>query len=112
MGARVRRGALALDFLDPVARPVTAADFCVLGIHGPVSLRGAFRIATGVLHTDYHEYLRYAARLEAYRIWHCNRFRLCRGGAEHQRRLISLSSRPRWRGPDGGSDFRPSGVGE
>ena len=45
-------------------------------------------------------------------IWHCNRFRLCRGGAEHQRRLISLSSRPRWRGPGGGSDFRPSGVGE
>ena len=42
MGACVRCDALALDFLDPVARPVAAGDFCVLGIHGPVSLHGSF----------------------------------------------------------------------
>ena len=47
-----------------------------------------------------------------YRIWHCDWFRLCRGGAEHQRRLISLASRPRWRGPGGGSDFRQGRAGK
>ena len=46
--------------------------------------------AAGVLHTTYQEYFRNAARLEAYRIRHRNRFHLCRGGAEHQRRLMSL----------------------
>src|SRR5208283_2898011 len=112
MGARGRRGALARDFLDPVARPVAAGDFCGLGILGPGSLRGAFRIATRVFHTDYHDYLRYAARLETYRIRHRDRFHLCRDGAEHQRRLISPASRPRWRGPDGGSDFHQGRAGE
>src|SRR6516225_11128594 len=103
MAARVRRAALALDFLDPVARPVAVGDFCVLGIHGPVSLRGAFWIrAAGDLRTTYEEYFRNAARLEAYRIRHRNRFHLCRGSAEHQRRLISPASRPRCRGPGGG----------
>ena len=91
---------------------VAAGDFCGLGVHGPVSLCGAFRIATRDFHTDYHECLRYAARLEANRIWRRNRFRLCGGGAEHQRRLISPASRPRWRGPDGGSDFRQGRAGE
>ena len=43
---------------------------------------------------------------------HRNRFHLCRGGAEYQRRLISPASRPRCRGPGGGSDFHQSGVGE
>jgi uncharacterized membrane protein len=37
MEARFRRGALALDFLDPVARPIAAGDFRVLGILGPGS---------------------------------------------------------------------------
>ena len=40
MGTRFRRGAFALDFLYPVTRPLAASDFCVLGICGPVSLRG------------------------------------------------------------------------
>ena len=63
MGARVRRDALALDFLDPVARHVAAGDFCVLGIHGSVSLRGAFWIhAAGILHTIHRQYLRHATR--------------------------------------------------
>ena len=71
-----------------------------------------FGLPPEVLHTNCHEYLRDAARLEAYRIRHRNRFHLCRGGAEHQRRLISPASRPRWRRPGGGSDFRQSGAGE
>ena len=73
---------------------------------------GILRRTAGVLHTNYHDCLRHAARLEAYRIWHRHRFRLCRSGAEHQRRLISPSSRPRRRGPGGGADFRQGGAGE
>ena len=42
----------------------------------------------------HRQYPRHAARLETYRIRHRNRFRLCRGGPEHQRRLIPVASRP------------------
>ena len=54
------------------------------------------------------ECLRHAARLETDRLRHRDRFRLCRGGVEHQRRLISTASRPRCRG-SGGDSRRPSG---
>jgi uncharacterized membrane protein len=68
-GNTLGRGALAVDFLNPFARPVAAGDFCVLDIHGPVSLRGVFWIrSAGIVHTNYHEYFRHAAGLEAYRI--------------------------------------------
>jgi len=57
MGARVGRGALAIDFIDPVARSVAACDFCVLGIRGPISFHVPFwNRATKVLHSTCHNY--------------------------------------------------------
>ena len=47
-----------------------------------------------VLHAIHHDYLRHAARLEADRIRHRDRFRLCRARLELERRLLPDASRP------------------
>ena len=66
----------------------------------------------GLFHTVRRQYPRHATRLAIDRIRHRDWFRLCRGGPEHQRRLIPVASRPRCRRPGRHSDFRQGRIDE
>src|SRR5208337_3857600 len=92
---RIRRGALAFDIPNTIARPLIAGDLRLLAVRGPGPLCVApWTRAASVLHAIHHDRLRHATRLEADRIWHRDRLCLCRAGLERERRLLPDASRP------------------